>query len=97
MVGAALPWQIWSTCFNISGKCGSGYGYTTGLELSRSSGFGMGGMCTAPVGGILLLIALVDRGKPGKIYSMLATIVSVLCGLLLAGTASSFCIRSPLM
>jgi hypothetical protein len=78
MVGAVLPWA--------SGPSSSYY-ITTGLEISRSSGVGEGCMHTAGAGGILVLIALVHRGKPGKSYSRLATAISVLCGLLLAGAA----------
>jgi hypothetical protein len=60
----------------------------TGIETVGHSGIlPLVALLSVAGGGTLLLIALIDKGTPGKIYSRPAIVVSVLCGLLCAGTA----------
>lgn len=69
MVGAVMPWAT------ISSRI---------WALTRTiNGLGGAGILTASGGLVLLLVGIRVKGAPGKSFSRLGVIVSMLCGLLI--------------
>ena len=69
VAGALLPWAKVTSTF-------------LGMSISKA-GYEGDGLFTGAIGLLLLISAILSKGKPGKVYSIASTIFAVIAGLIL--------------